>query len=106
MLGGGGDGILTRGVDGVFLSRGGGDGFFGSNLRVNGIRLCKLCFRVRRRFPKKVGFFLYVFIHASYILSRNECGIHSVAENIHAYSEGRLRSPEEYEKNNWLIIIT
>ena len=27
----------------------------------------------------------------------NECGIRSEAENIHAYSEGRRRSPEEYD---------
>ena len=27
---------------------------------------------------------------------QNECGIRSIAEDIHAYSEGRHRSPEEY----------
>uniref|UniRef100_A0A6C0HT64 Uncharacterized protein n=1 Tax=viral metagenome TaxID=1070528 RepID=A0A6C0HT64_9ZZZZ len=27
-----------------------------------------------------------------------ECGIRRVAEDNHAYSEGRRRSPEEYDK--------
>ena len=30
------------------------------------------------------------------------CGIRSGAEDIHAYSEGRRRSPSEYEKNDTL----
>ena len=33
------------------------------------------------------------------IRDTNGCGIRSVVEDDHAYSEGRHRSPEEYENN-------
>ena len=41
--------------------------------------------------------FIYILYLITYRKRTNECGICSEAKNIHAYSEGRRRSPEEYE---------
>ena len=38
-------------------------------------------------------------------ISDNECGIRSVAEDNHAYSEGRRRSPEEYDDWSYETLV-
>ena len=46
---------------------------------------------------------------ADVVVKYHECGIRSEAENIHAYSEGRLSeawSPEEYDNLNLFTVIT
>ena len=40
-----------------------------------------------------MAIFCYVYVIWLY----NECGIRSVMEDIHAYSEGLLRRPSEYD---------